>query len=253
MKERIEEILDILIEEIKEGESVDACLEKYPEYADELKPLLILATGIEETSRPEMDPVAFKRTMAKIDSLEEQGKVKNAIFALRTLIFRPVVLRTAFIVLVFTFILSMTFSFSADSLPGDFLYPVKCFCEKTQLFMTFSNESKAEIHLKLADRKTEDFILTFKKGEKINRELLNAMIDETSNALRYCELLSSEKCSTLSSEAKDCYQNQLKFLHTIKPLVDDADYSIIVESINECALGCQCADSCLCADDHLNE
>lgn len=250
MKKKIEEILDILIEEIKEGKGVEESLKEYPEYADELKTLLLLAGNIERTPRPEVDPVAFNRTMAKVNSLEEQSALKNALFALRTLIFRPVVLRAASIVLIFTFILSMTFSFSANSLPGDFLYPVRCFGEKAQLVMTFSNEGKAELHLKLADRRAEDFILTFKKGEKINKELLDAMFDETSNALRYCRFLSSDECSTLLSKAKDCCQSQLKVLKVIEPLVSDSDCSLLTEAIDRCSVRCRCVDSCGCSDIH---
>lgn len=251
MKKKIEEILDILIEEIKEGKDIDACVKEYPEYADELKPLLLLATRIEESTKPEVDSLVFNRTMAKVSSLEEQSMVKSPLFGLRTLVFRPVVLRTASIILIFTFILSMTFSFSADSLPGDFLYPVRCFGEKAQLVMTFSNEGKAELHLKLADRKTEDFILTFKKEEKINRELLNAMFDETSNALRYCRFLSSDECSALISKAKDCCQSQLKVLEAIEPLVRGSDCSLVAEAIDKCSARCQCVDSCPCGDAHL--
>lgn len=250
MKKKIEEILDILIGEIKEGKSVDSCLKEYPEYADELRPLLLLAARIEESPKPEVDLVAFKRAMTKVNSLEEQGKVKNSLFALRAHIFRPVVLRTASIVLVFTFILSMTFSFSANSLPGDFLYPVRCFGEKAQLVMTFGDEGKAELHLKLADRKTEDFILSFNKKEKINKELLNAMFDETSNALRYCKFLSADKCSTLVSKAKDCCQSQLKVLKVIEPLVQGSDCSLVSEAIDKCSARCQCVDACPCSDAH---
>lgn len=249
MKKKIEEILDILLGEIREGKSIDACLREYPEYADELRPLLMLATRIEDTSLPQVDPAAFNRAMAKINSLEEQRKAKNNLFTLRILIFRPVILKTAFIVLVFTFILSMTFSFSADSLPGDFLYPVKCFCEKTQLATTFGNKRKAKLHLKLADRKTEDFILTFEKEEKINKELLNGMLNEASKALEYCKFLPSDKCSDLMLKTKECCQNQMKVLQIIKPLVSDSDYSLVAEAINACSLHCQCADSCLSSEE----
>ena len=247
MKKKIEEILDILIEEIKKGKNVDACLEEYPESADELRPLLLLAVKIEEVPEPELDPAAFSRTMAKINSIEEEKFIKNPFLALRTLILRPAVLKTVSLVLIFTFILSMTFSFSADSLPGDFLYPVKCFCEKAQLAMTFGVERKARLHLKLADRKTEDFKLIFGKEEKINEELLSDMIDETSNALGYCKYLSSDKYFTLMLETKKCCENQLEVLHFIKPLVSDSDYPLVAEAIDKCSLHFSCADSCLCS------
>jgi hypothetical protein len=249
MKKRVEKILDVLIEEIEKGENIDTCLEKYPEYAEELKPLLLLAAGIEESPRPEIDPVAFKRTMAKINSLEEQDNVRNPFFLLRAIILRPVVLKTVPIVLAFTFLLSMTFSFSADSLPGDFLYPVKCFCEKARLAMTLGNEDRVELHLKLAERKTEDFMRTFKKEEQINKELLNGMLDETSNALRYCSFVSSDRCHALALKVKDCSQSQINALRVVKSLVDDSACSFVDEAIRECFLRCSCVDSCFRSGD----
>jgi hypothetical protein len=244
MRERIEEILDILINGVKEGKDIDDCLKQYPEYADDLRPLLLLASGIEDSPKPEVDPIAFKRTMAKVNSIEGQGEVENNFFTLRSLIFRPVVIRAASIIFAFTFIIAMTFSFSANSLPGDSLYPVKCFCEKAQLSMTFSKEGRAELHLRLAERKTEDFMLTFKKKEKINEELLNGMLEETSSALLYCNFLSSDKCASLVSKVKGCAQSQISALQVVKPLVDDSFIPIVDEAIYECSLRCSCADSC---------
>jgi hypothetical protein len=245
MKKKIEEILDILIGEIEEGKNIDDCLKEYPEHADELRPLLLLATGIEKIPEPEVDSTAFKRTMAKVNSISEK-KNYNPLLTYSTLIFRPVFLRAASIILAFMFILSITFSFSADSLPGEFLYPVKCFCEKAQLAMTFGAENKAKLHLKLANNKTADFLLTFKREEKINKELLNAMLNETTNAFGYCKLLSSDKSSDLMSKTKICCQSQLKMLEVIKPLVRNSDSSLVEKAINECSLCCSCADSCLC-------
>jgi hypothetical protein len=245
MKRKIEEILDILIEEIKEGKSVESCLKDYPEYADELRPLLFFVADIEEIPEPEVDPAAFSRIMARVNSIPEQKGIKGYLYGFRNLLLRPVVLKTVSLILIFTFILSMTFSFSADSLPGDFLYPVKCFCEKTQLAMTFNVKDKSRLHLELADRKMRDFKLVFEKEEKINRELLNSMIDEASNALQYCDFLSSEECSTLVAKAKDCHKKQIKVLQTIKPQVHDTDHTLIVEAIDKCSLACQCANPCL--------
>lgn len=253
MRKKIEEILDILIEEIEEGKSMESCLDEYPEYADELRPLLLLTASIEEIPEPEVDPAAFNRAMAKINSIREEKSIKYYLYGFRNLAFRPVVLRTVSLVLIFSFILSMTFSFSADSLPGDFLYPVKCFCERTQLAMTFGNEKKAELHLKLADRKTEDFKLVFEKKEKINEKLLNSMINETSNALKHCRFLPSDKSYVLMSKTKECCQDQLKALHIIKPLVSDSDYSLVMEAMDECSLNFSCADSCLCSDRFQDE
>jgi hypothetical protein len=244
MKKNIEGILDTLIGKIEKGKSLDDCLKEYPEYSDELRPLLLLAAEIENVSGPEIDSMAFKRTMAKVNSVPDK-KNESPLLTLRTIILRPVFLRAASIILAFTFIISITFSFSADSLPGDFLYPVRCFCEKAQLVMAFDNKGKAKQHLEFANRKTEEFIFTFKKENKINSELLNSMLKETSNALQYCKSLSSEECYPLATKIKECSQNQFEVLHAIKTIIPDSNYNMVNEAIQKCSFHCNCADSCL--------
>ncbi len=242
MKKKFEEILDILIKEIKEGKSVDDCLKEYPEYSEELKPLLLLASGIAEIPKPEIDITAFEKTMAKIKSAKEETTIRKSLFIFRTLITKPPVRRLAFAVLIFTITIAITFSFSAYSLPGDTLYPVKRLGEKTQLALTIRNESKARLHIKLANRRTEDFILTFKEGEEINRELIKAMLGEAHAAMEHCKCLTGQKSTVLISKVKECSQYQLKTLQNIKPMVCDSDLPFISESINECSLRCSCVE-----------
>lgn len=242
MKKKIEEILDILIEEIKEGKSVDDCLKEYPEHSEELRSLLLLASGIEEIPQPEIDIRAFEKTMAKINWAKEETTTRKSLFVLRTLLTKPSVRRLAFTVLIFTITIAITFSFSAYSLPGDTLYPVRRLGENAQLALTIRDENKAKLHIKRANRRREDFILTFKKGEEINRELIKAMLGEAHAAMGYCKCLPEQKSTALFSEVQECSQHQLKTLQNIKPFVCDSDMLFISEAINECSLRCSCIE-----------
>jgi hypothetical protein len=242
MARKIEEILDILIEEIKKGKNVNECLKQYPEYADELKPLLLLAGGIGEIPKPEIDITAFEKAMDKMNLAKEKTETIKPFFILRTLITKPPVRRIAFAALIFTFTLALTFSFSAYSLPGDTLYPVKRFGENAQLALTIRDESKVKLHIKRADRRTKDFMLTFKEGEEINRELIKDMLTEAHTAMDYCKCLPDKKSTALLSKVQECSQYQLKTLQNIKPMVCDSDLPFISEAINECSLHCSCVE-----------
>jgi hypothetical protein len=242
MARKIEEILDILIEEVKGGKNINDCLKQYHEYANELKPLLLLAGGIEEIPKPEIDITAFEKTLVKINLTKEETATKKPLFVLSTLITKPPVRRVAFAVLIFTITIAITFSFSAYSLPGDILYPVKRLGEKTQLALTIRDESKARLHIKLANRRTEDFILTFKEGEEINRELIKAMLGEADAAMFHCKCFTGQKSAALLSEVKECNQYQLKTLQNIKPMVCSLDQVFISEAINACSLRCSCVE-----------
>ena len=50
-KKEFENILDGCLESVLRGESVEACLELYPDYAEELRPLLMTAAGAIKMAR----------------------------------------------------------------------------------------------------------------------------------------------------------------------------------------------------------
>ena len=52
-------ILDDCLARLLNGESIEACLRRYPDYADQLAPLLSIAQQIQRTPPPQMRPEAF--------------------------------------------------------------------------------------------------------------------------------------------------------------------------------------------------
>ena len=81
----IESILDECLEEIRAGRAtVAACLARYPEYADDLKPLLEVALALEQV--PDVKPSEeFKRSTRELlsragetRSSSQDGKVGDA-------------------------------------------------------------------------------------------------------------------------------------------------------------------------------
>ena len=77
MNSRLDEILDILLQEMQKGKSIEDCLKTYPEFAEELETLLRIAQGIENLPKPEPSPEAVESVLAKIRQVvvhEEQGK-----------------------------------------------------------------------------------------------------------------------------------------------------------------------------------
>jgi hypothetical protein len=57
-------------------------------------------------------------------------------------------------------------SFAQNSLPGDFLYPVKTAFEKTQFTFTPSQEGKTKLSIKLATQRMDEFTQLVDKPEK---------------------------------------------------------------------------------------
>jgi hypothetical protein len=255
MNSNIDIILDKLLVEMHRGKSVDDCLKEYPDLAAELRPLLQLASEIEGLPKPEPEAQAVESVLAKVRDLTITviGKKRHSIWSIFSL--RPALVRVCAVVLLIALAGWTSVSLSAKSLPGDFLYPMKLFTEKVQYVLTVSPEGKAELHLVYADRRTDEFVLTFKEGEKINRALLDAMLSEISLAMECTQSLPEENSGTMMERVKACNHHQMKVLEKTKTLVCDYDRDVIDEAIKTCrerhhCFGCDLnidsTDSCPC-------
>jgi hypothetical protein len=241
MKIKIEEILDLLLTEMKKGKSIEDCLRAYPEYAQELEPLLRLSREIEDISKPEPNPKAVESVITKAREMISREKSVEKRFSFRKIFsLKPVMVRVIAVVLLVVLIGWTTVILSAKSMPGDFLYPMKLFTEKVQYTLTIDKEGKAELHLVFADRRTNELIRSFKKGEEINKELLRTMLIEALLALEYSETMSGERCKAFLEKIGRCNQCQKEFLEKIKPMTCSSDTAVINEAINTCCERCDC-------------
>ena len=77
MKLKRDEILDQLLEEIKKGKSIEDCLRAYPEFAEELEPLLRLAERIEDLPKPEPNPEVVESVLTKIREMAVKERQKE--------------------------------------------------------------------------------------------------------------------------------------------------------------------------------
>lgn len=242
MKEKIEEILDKLLERIQEGEDVESCLKDYPQLADELRPLLYIAVKIEDLPKPQPDTNAMAETVAKVRHYAST-EVPHRRFSFKDLFtLRPVVTRTA-IALLIVFVLGLTTVLvSADSLPGDPLYPIKLLSEKIHYAVTFDEKGKAELHIVFANRRTLEFESTFKAGEKIDRALLETMLEETAQAMKKSQNLSDERATIIKTRIIQCNKQQLAVLENTKQYACQCDIDTISAAINACKELHECLD-----------
>jgi hypothetical protein len=129
---------------------------------------------------------------------------------------------------------------SASSLPGNPLYPVKRLSEKIHYMLTFSDERKVELHIIFADKRTKEFTHTFKQKERINSELLNAMLDEIELAMVCTNRLPKERAAILIEKLVQCNEHQLEVLQNTKVHACACDGETIDDAINICTKRHQC-------------
>lgn len=234
MKAKIDEILDKLIAEVREGKSPDDCLREYPEHADELKPLLYLASSIDALPRPEPDAEAVDVALRKTRAFLKETSTPKA-FSLRSIfLLRSVIVRVFAVVLLILALGVTTVMLSANSLPGDTLYPVKIATERVQLFLTTDTKGKAKLHVVYADKRTDEFASLLTPEVRINKDLLAEMLYETELAIDCAELLDKETAAEIIDQVAECSKHQMEVLQEARHCACEGDIAVIEEAIKEC-------------------
>lgn len=175
MSERFEHILNECIDRVLRGESVGQCLDRYPEYAVQLEPLLGVAIAVQRTSAVEPRAEFKAQARYQIESLLHAKRQKAAPRRLPLVSWVPrwaVVVAAVFLVILLAG--SGTVAASSSSLPGDTLYPVKTATERVWLSMTFSDTAKAKLQAEFAGRRVAEMVRMAEQGRTEGLEELAA-------------------------------------------------------------------------------
>ena len=191
MKKSFDDILELCLDRMAKGDTIEQCLESYPEQAAELEPLLTAALCAAKASsviepRPEFQRLAKQRLLSTI-AAKEKKKIEHRMpfWGWQR---RWAVALTVVLVILLAGVSTVTAS--ASSLPGDTLYPVKTATEDVQGFFTFGSEAKANFYTKLAQRRLDELKLLVEKNRQIPQSLLAVMNKETDGAI---EILGKNK------------------------------------------------------------
>ena len=153
MKVAFEDALNDCLDRLAEGEDINTCAARYPEYAEELVHLLEAAQStMQANSSLTYSSTAKARGLAKLNRALSCQK-PNSRWRLRRIHFRSVprpVLLGIFAVVITFGAVGSTAASSSDSIPGEPLYWLKSMKEKTLLRMARSEISRAEAHASLA-------------------------------------------------------------------------------------------------------
>jgi len=166
MKEReFDGILDECLERIlTRGEAVEQCLADYPEHAAGLEPLLRTALFTRETlaikPRPEFRDRARYQLRVALQEMAEKKERRFSLFS-----WQPRWATAVAAVLIFLVASSSTVAAASNSMPDETLYPVKLATEKVHLALTPSALGKAELYVKLADRRVAEIIKMADEGK----------------------------------------------------------------------------------------
>lgn len=180
-------ILDECLESVRRGDTVEACLERYPKHAERLRPILTLAARIQAAPSAQPRPWAqatawdiVRQRAAELRSGKRRRGSASLGLGLGALL-RPVAVAAA---LVFAIMIGggATALASQSALPDSPLYQVKLFTEDARLWFVFDDSQEADILLDQSDERMDEILSLARKGKPIPSNVLSAMEDRHGRA-----------------------------------------------------------------------
>ncbi len=175
MSKEFDNVLDECLERLlAKGETIEQCLQDYPEQAANLKSLLQTALVTRKTIA--IQPRAEFKASARYQfrsALQEMASQRRRPF----LGWFP---RWATVVTIVLGVLMMgggTIAAAGYSMPDNLLYPVKLATEQVQLALTPSDIGKARLYAKFADRRVAEIIYLANKDDAQQVEATTQRLD----------------------------------------------------------------------------
>ncbi|RME09307.1 MAG: hypothetical protein D6802_12445, partial [Ardenticatenia bacterium] len=202
----IEDIFEECLQAIEAGDTLEACLARYPEYADELRPLLELALDLQQTPKPRLSPEAFhggyERVVQAAHAKREASAPSQAARALPFPRWRWLAAAAVFVALFITSTITAD-RIAADSLPGEPLYAVKQFSEWVRLITAITPEQRANAHALRAERRLQETIELLQRGQAPDPALLDAARREVEKTVQLATPLSESEREQLLQRWQD--------------------------------------------------
>lgn len=172
MSREFVDTLNDCVERLTNGESIQACLDRYPAYADELRPLLeVSASTVRAANELQPDPTAkqrnfqrFAQAASQVSRNRERRRPWWQNYRRLAPIARPALVGFMAIAIMVTGV-GATTAASSSSVPGEPLYWVKTTKESVEGRLPRSDESRANYEAKLAQVRGDEVNVLIQRGE----------------------------------------------------------------------------------------
>ena len=225
MKPTIEEALDRCIEQMRGGTPVDAVLAAYPEYADELRPLLQTSSALARAPEPAISLHGLMRALSR-EAVKNEPQVEPKHRARFFTFPSPLWLRVAASVAVLFFAGWGATSISAQASPGDWMYPVKRTIERVRLLLTVNANNEAELRIVFSERRLAEAVQRFERGEGLDGDLLQAALEDSKLALEEALNMSPQERAQLVSHAGYLTAHQKSVITAIQHKAQPQDQAV---------------------------
>ena len=173
------DILEICLKEIENGADVDTVLFRYPELAEELRPILETSMQAKMLAAADPSPDVVRRSRANVMQQaarmrEEQLRPSRRLWS--------VPLRRAVVSLAVIGALFMTSTglvqAASTTLPGDNLYPVKRTWEDVRVIFTFDTQAREALEVAHENERLDELNDLFTEGRSANVDFAGTVMSQ---------------------------------------------------------------------------
>ena len=167
MNEKLYDALEVCLNALETGVDIESVLNLYPQFADELRPVLEAAIQVQSRAVPAVPEAAMQRGRARV--LQHATRMRKAAPKARSrwsLFAFPRLATSLVIALIFLLSGTGLVSASSGALPGDSLYPVKRSWEDLRLFFVFSPQGRAGLESEFEQERLDEISSLLTKGRK---------------------------------------------------------------------------------------
>ena len=176
------EVLEICLQDIEQGADVESVLFRYPDLADELRPILEASAGAKNMAVAAPSAEVVRRNRARVlqhAAQMREGQVKASqrmwFTSLRRIAVTLAVVATLFV--------SGTglVGASSNTLPGDNLYPVKRTWEGVRLLFTFNPQEREVLELEHENERLHEVQELFAEGRSAEVDFNGLVTSQAGN------------------------------------------------------------------------
>ncbi|MBI5032789.1 MAG: hypothetical protein HZB51_19870 [Chloroflexi bacterium] len=201
------------MDEIRTGRATVAdCLNKYPQHAEQLAPLLELGSALLQLADVKPAPAFQQATRARLLDLPRRPMPsRHPRFAFPGLALPPFKVAAVALVLLIL-VIGMSggaVAASSESLPGSWLYPVKRASEQVQLFLETDPVNLANVHMQIANHRLSEAVALSQAGqEQLAQETLSEYGIELSRTVEIISAPSNDQSKSLDRVTQGLIKQQ---------------------------------------------
>jgi hypothetical protein len=256
----LEQALESCLGELVRPDAVEACLRRYPQHAEQLRPLLELAQASQGLYAVVPEPpgalVAGRERM--LAAARQRAEATQSAPATTTALPRrhevPQRRRVGF-ALALRFVTAMLLIVvgmgilgggaiwaASDSLPGELLYPVKLAIEDARLQLASTPQHQVDLALDFVEERAQELETLVTTGRPVSEAAVARLEEHVGQALDHAARASDQEMDALLTEIAERTHGQQQVLEQVKTTAPESAQTGLGQAAMVCQRGAQVAE-----------